>query len=97
MIQILLRIHHIGIATHTGDTVNICNTLEPQHNKNINLLTLCIDKDQLMLKFRTEILLMVMNGLPMQLIVSLAQIKQQKLMHLLETQMKSIQILLMMA
>lgn len=97
MIQILLRIHHIGIATHTGDIVNICNTLEPQHNKNINLLTLCIDKDQLMLKFRTEILLMVMNGLPMQLIVSLVQIKLQKLMHLLETQMKSIQIQLMMA
>lgn len=96
MIQILLRIHHIGIATHTGDIVNICNTLEPQHNKNINLLTLCIDKDQLMLKFRTEILSTVTKILSAHKIVSLAQIKLLKLMFLMETQMKSIQILLMM-
>lgn len=48
------------------------------------------------LKFRIETLSMVTKILLVQLIVSLAQIKLLELMHLMETQMKLIQIVLMM-
>jgi len=89
MIQILLRILLIGIVTHSGEKVNILNII---------LLNMLKTQDMAIteLKFRIETLSTVTNGPPMQLIVSLAQIKLQKLMHLLETQMKLIQIVSMM-
>ena len=89
MIQTLLRILLIGIATHSLEEVNILNTILLNMLKTHAITTI-------ELKLRTETLSTAMSGLPMQLIVSQAQIKLQKLMYQLETQMKLIQTVSMM-
>jgi hypothetical protein len=98
-IQISLKIHLIGIATHFSEEANICNITPELKNLNLkvnfskSIFNISENKE---LKLRIGTLSMVKNLIPMQLIASLVQIKPRELMLAMVTQTKSIQIPLMM-